>query len=113
MPGGKALLYVADLLAEMGVPVHHPLQVYTDSMNALNDCKSGRWSPKLRHVKIKHRWIIDNISNGDFTIDYVPSDDMVADGLTKPLGPEKHQHFVQMLGLEPPQPTITSTATDG
>ncbi|EQB43084.1 hypothetical protein CGLO_18321 [Colletotrichum gloeosporioides Cg-14] len=105
MPGGKALLYIADLFKGMNVSVQLPLQVYTDSMNALNDCLSGKWSPKLRHVKIKHRWIIDNASNGDFKIDYVPTHEMVADGLTKPLVAEKHRDFVRMLGLSKPPTT--------
>ena len=30
---------------------------------------------------------------------HIPGDEMVADGLTKPLTPEKHAQFVRMLGM--------------
>ena len=32
---------------------------------------------------------------------HVPEEDIMADGLTKPLGREKHTKFVKMLGMTP------------
>jgi hypothetical protein len=32
-------------------------------------------------------------------LEYIATDDMVADGLTKPLLPVKHARFIQQLGL--------------
>ena len=36
---------------------------------------------------------------GQFQLEHVGTDDMVADGLTKPLNHAKHAQFVKQLGL--------------
>ena len=36
---------------------------------------------------------------GDFSVEYIPTDDMLADVFTKPLTLPKFSRFVQLLGL--------------
>jgi hypothetical protein len=39
------------------------------------------------------------VATGKLTIQHIPSDQMLADGLTKALGRVKHQKFVEEIGL--------------
>jgi hypothetical protein len=41
------------------------------------------------------------ITDGQISLNYVPIQSMVADGLTKDLTSEKHKYFISMLGLKP------------
>jgi len=56
-------------------------------------------STKLRHVDIHQFWIRQEVQNGKFVVQWVPTGEMPADGLTKSLTKQKHESFVEMLGL--------------
>lgn len=55
---------------------------------------------KLRHVDIHHHWLRQEVQNGRVLVEWVPTNKMVADGLTKLLPRQKHAKFVEMLGFE-------------
>lgn len=54
---------------------------------------------KLRHVDIHHHWLRQEVQEGRLKIEWTPTAEMRADGLTKALPFQKHQKFVQDLGL--------------
>lgn len=54
---------------------------------------------RTKHINVRHHFIRDCVSSGKICIDYVPTADMLADVLTKPLGQVKHQEAVKVLGL--------------
>ena len=55
---------------------------------------------KLRHVDIHQFWLRQEVQNGKFIIQWVPTAEMPADGLTKSLTKQTHQAFLEMLGLK-------------
>lgn len=57
-------------------------------------------STKLRHVDIHQFWLRQEVQNGKFAVQWVPTSEMPADGLTKALTRQNHQSFVEMLGLQ-------------
>jgi len=54
---------------------------------------------KLKHIDVQHHWLRQEVSQGNIQIEWMPTAEMPADGLTKPLPRQKHQTFVQQLGL--------------
>jgi hypothetical protein len=54
---------------------------------------------KLRHVDVHNHWLRQEVQNQHLRIAWQETDKMPADGLTKALSREKHQEFVNMLGL--------------
>ena len=66
----------------------------------LNPLKQGR----TRHIDIRYKWIIDRVKNRrDIGIIHVGTNDMAADGLTKPMIAEKHRQFIQLLQMKTPE----------
>ncbi len=57
--------------------------LFTDSANA----------EKNRHIDTRYKWVIEQVTKGVFKVDHIPGTKMVADGLTKPLGKEKHSQI--------------------
>jgi hypothetical protein len=55
---------------------------------------------KLRHVDIHHHWLRQEVQNKRIPVEWVPSANMVADGLTKLLPRQKFVEFVRQLGME-------------
>jgi len=54
---------------------------------------------KLKHVDILHHWLCEQVQAKKITVSWVPTNQMVADGLTKALPRQKQQNFVNQLGL--------------
>jgi hypothetical protein len=55
---------------------------------------------KLRHVDIHKHWLRQEVQAGRVNIEWVPTADMPADGLTKSLPRQRHESFIKQLGLE-------------
>ena len=73
--------------------------IYTDSQNARLIILNPLISARTRYIDIRYKWVSDRIKRGDFDLQHVSTNDMVADGLTKPLNKAKYMVFVKQLGL--------------
>jgi hypothetical protein len=54
---------------------------------------------KLKHIEIWYHYIRDMVQRGDIKLQYVNTDEQVADVLTKPLSHVKFEHFRDKLGI--------------
>lgn len=55
----------------------------------------------LRHVNIHSCWLRQEVHDGNVVVRWIPTSEMVADGMTKSLSLQKHRAFTTMLGLQP------------
>ena len=57
-----------------------------DNTTTIQLIKNGRsLSARTKHIKLKYYFVKQYFDNGDFELEYCPTEDMVADILTKPL----------------------------
>ena len=71
--------------------------------------KSMKLQTKLRHVDIHSHWLRQEVQRGSIHIRWVPTKEMVADGLTKALSSaQKHDSFVKMTGIEDQKDLLAS-----
>jgi len=56
----------------------------------------------MKHIEICHRFIRDHVSNGDFVIQFVNSENQLADLFTKPLNKERFnfRHELEIIDLK-------------
>jgi len=54
-------------------------------------------SDRTRHMNVRYFWTKERIDSGDIEIVYTPTDDMIADILTKPLQGDKFRILRQLL----------------
>lgn len=61
--------------------------VYQDNQSAILLEKNGRASSgkRTRHINIRYFFVTDRVANGEVTIEYCPTKEMLADYFTKPL----------------------------
>ena len=63
-----------------------PAKVYQDNMSTIAMADKGRsTSERTRHINIRYFFTKDKAESGELVIEYLPTEDMVADILTKPL----------------------------
>ena len=59
------------------------LVVYQDNMATMKSLKNGVTGGRSKHVKIRFAWFKEKLEEGDFAMEYKPTEKMLADGLTK------------------------------
>ena len=54
---------------------------------------------KSKHIEIKYHYIKDTVQRGAVKLQYVATDEQIADVLTKPLARVKVEYLREMLGV--------------
>jgi hypothetical protein len=98
----KEGLYVSRLLRELTVKLDdHRIRIHCDNtqtVRLVND-DIARLQTKLRHVDIHNHWLRQEVQNQTIIVQYTPSNDMIADGLTKALAKDGFDRFKRQVGL--------------
>jgi len=64
--------------------------------------KDHQYHARTKHIDIHFHWIHFMIENGTIRLIYCPTDEQLADTLTKALPSAKVKHFASQFGLSPP-----------
>jgi hypothetical protein len=90
------------LLTELGYagPDLRPLQVNGDNQGSLYLAENPQYHQKTKHIDVQYHYVRQEVRSNHISLHYVPTDQMPADGLTKPLTKENHLRFLGLLGLE-------------
>jgi hypothetical protein len=63
-----------------------PAVLYQDNMSCMALIKrGGPASERSRHIDIRHYWVSERVDSGEVKVEYMPTEDMVANVLTKPI----------------------------
>ncbi|KNC30757.1 hypothetical protein FF38_11748 [Lucilia cuprina] len=62
-----------------------PVNIYNDNQDTGKLCKNPVFHNRTKHVDIRHHFIRDTVERGDINIEYLPTDEMPVDLLTKAL----------------------------
>lgn len=80
--------------------------MYEDNQSCISFAQSGKISKRSKHIETKEFFVRDLIDRKEIELRYCPTEDMIADILTKALGNVKHKKFSSSLGLTNPDLTI-------
>lgn len=74
--------------------------IYVDNQAAMNLAETSAYKPNTKHIDIKYHFVREHIEKGDIAIQYISTDKMIADSLTKPLFKQKHSVCSEGMGLK-------------
>ena len=77
-----------------------PVTLYGDNTGSLSLAENPEHHGRAKHIDVRMHYIRQEVENGSVELAYVPTDEMAADGFTKPLPGAKHQAFIDQLGIE-------------
>ncbi|KAJ9538397.1 hypothetical protein OSB04_031130 [Centaurea solstitialis] len=80
--------------------ISRPVDIYCDNSGAVPQAKEPREHHKSRHVLRNFHLIREIIGRGDVRICKIPTDENVADPLTKPLARVKHETHANSIGMQ-------------
>ena len=94
------LLHVSHFMEAQGHPVE-PVVFHQDNQSTITLVKKGRsTNERTRHIHVRYFFLTDKIRSGEIKIEYTPTEEMLADILTKPLQGELFRKMrSELLGL--------------
>jgi hypothetical protein len=73
-----------------------PTPFYIDNSSAIFTATGDGLKSKSKHIDRRFHFIRDLIQSNQLMIHHIPTDEQLADHLTKPLGPQAIQHALQL-----------------
>ena len=81
----REALWWQKLLRELGVARHPATVIHTDSQGSIALSKNPEHHARSKHIDIRHHFIREQVVANHISLQYVPTEDMLADVMTKPL----------------------------
>ncbi|XP_036322252.1 secreted RxLR effector protein 161-like [Rhagoletis pomonella] len=94
----KEALYLKGALNEVGIECAS-IKLYNDNQSAQKLATSFNFRPRTKHIDVRHHFIRDCVQNNIIKLQYMPTESMPADVLTKALTQAKHISCSSNLGL--------------
>ena len=96
----KQAIWIRHLLYTVnGEGQRSSLLIYEDNQGSIKLATNPRDHARTKHIMVRYHALRDAVARGDVQIEYKPTGEMVADGLTKPLTPESMKKFLDGLRM--------------
>ncbi|OJT10145.1 Copia protein [Trametes pubescens] len=95
----KEALWLCSLIGQVFTPFIDPITLNSDNQSAITLAHDNQYHAHTKHIDIRYHFIHWVIKDKKIHLVYCPTEDMVADVLTKALPSPKVKHFAATLGL--------------
>ena len=82
-----------------GCKTDQPILLYEDNQGAIEISKNPKFHNRTKHIDITFHFFRERISSNEIKVVYCPSDDMLADIMTKGLPKERFEKLRDMLNV--------------
>lgn len=96
---GQELVWLRNMLEKLGYDDKNPTVLLSDNLGAIHLTNKSVFHGRTKHVEIHYHWIRELVKAGKLVIQHCPSELMVADLLSKPLGKAQFVKLRKLLGL--------------
>lgn len=93
-------LWFHNLFEELGYPFTNPITIFCDNQSTIKLAKNGEYHARTKHIRVQYHQVRDALEANLIELKYVPTEEMVADGLTKPLPKSGHEKFIRMMKMQ-------------
>ena len=75
-------------------------RIYGDNQGSLKLVANPEMHSRSKHIDVQYHYVRELVQQGLIEVEYIPTADMAADILTKPLKRQLHERNLELLGLE-------------
>ena len=94
-----SLIWINELIRELGLE-HEGMCLFIDNQSAIKMIRNPEFHMRTKHIDVRYKYIRERFQEGLFGIEYIPTEENVADIMTKALsaGPFKKHRDQLVLG---------------
>lgn len=96
----REICWLKGLISDFGIKIEKPVTVKTDSQSCIALIRDSKFSNRTKHIDIKYHYVKDMARQDVIELEYVSSEDNVADMMTKPLNSTKISKFRTLVGIQ-------------
>lgn len=93
----KEVMWLIKMMTEAHLPQQLPIPVGEDNSGCVETANNPSSRTRVRHVRVQYHYVQELVKDGYVEVIKVPTDDMPADILTKPLGKAKTRNILRMI----------------
>jgi hypothetical protein len=101
-------VWLRTFLHDSGYTREHATRLLNDNQGCIALAKNPEFHARTKHIGVKYHKIRELVETRQIQVEYCPTNEMIADALTKGLTADKHGRFVSLLGL-----TASPASTSG
>src|SRR5579875_989961 len=95
----KEALWLRQLLADVGFVQMGATSIMCDNQGCIALANDPKHHSRTNHIDVQHHFIREKLEDGEVSLWYCPTEDMVADVLTKALAKMRHEKLTRAIGL--------------
>ena len=96
---GQEAVWMRQLTAELHGSSMEELIIFEDDQSAIQMSKNPQFHGRAKHIGIKYHFIHELVSDGTVKLRYCPTEEMIADMLTKSLPHDRFNKLRHMAGV--------------
>ena len=98
----KEAVWLRNLLASLGFEEYaaQGTLIYGDNQGSLRLVANPEMHARSKHIDVQYHYVRELAEQGMIKVEYIPTAEMAADCLTKPLKRQLHERNMELLGLE-------------
>lgn len=98
----KEAIWIKLFLSLTSLPSPVPFPIFCDNQSTCTIANTDVISSRTKHIDVRHHFIRQHLNEGTFVTTWIPTSDITADILTKPLLSTLFIHHRDNLGLFTP-----------
>ncbi|XP_050215239.1 secreted RxLR effector protein 161-like [Mercurialis annua] len=92
------VLWIRQHLKDYGIVVDH-IPLKCDNTSAINLSKNPIQHSRSKHIDIRHHFMRDHVQLGDVVLEFIDTNNQLADIFTKPLNEERMSFILREIGM--------------
>ena len=85
--------------SERPIPAKEPQIIFADNQGAIQLSKNPQHHNRTKHIDVKYHFIRESCQQGLIQLVHIPTNEIVADILTKSLPRDKHEKHMKGMGM--------------
>lgn len=95
----KEALWIRHLLTELSFATNNPTVIHQDNKSTIAIAYNPIHHQRIKHIDIRAHFLRQHLSDKKIELTYCPTEDMIADVLTKPLPQAQHHRLSRLMGM--------------
>lgn len=95
----KEAIWLRQLMTDIGCVQEKTMTIMSDNQGSIALAKNPKHHSRTKHIDVQHHFIREKVDMEEIELRYCPTEDMVADVLTKALAKDRHERLRRQMGI--------------